>query len=198
MDGHDGADAVVEGVGFKQRVQEHRRHARLPVVAVNDVRMEINHRQDGQRSLGEEAELLDIPVDISIGLFPVEIVLVVNEIVGHAIQFVGHDPHVNIAELPEIHIKMMDVAELAAIFVRDAPVVGQHNAHIVLAAVKRLGKRANHVGQSAGFDKRNAFRSDKQNVFHFNPPCFCESAFAGAGGPETAPHKFLILVYHIF
>ena len=49
-------------------LQEYGNKTRLPVVAVNDIRLKTDHRQYRQHSLGEKDELLKIPEKIPIGL----------------------------------------------------------------------------------------------------------------------------------
>ena len=66
---------VLEGI-----VQEHGHQSCLPVVAVDDVRAEIQGGQSGNSRFGEECEFLNVLIDISIGLGPCEIVFIVNEI----------------------------------------------------------------------------------------------------------------------
>ena len=51
MDGHNSADIVEEGVRLKDGMQQDREYAGLPVVAVDHIGMEPDHRQDRKRCL---------------------------------------------------------------------------------------------------------------------------------------------------
>ena len=166
MDGHDGADAVIERVVLKDGVQEDGHDAGLPVVAVDDVGMEPNGRQDGQRGLGEEAELFDVPMDVAVRLGATEIVLVVDEIVGNAVKLIGQDADIDRTQAAKIHVKMRDIFKIVAVPLGDGHVIGDDHTHIKLLAVKGLGQCAHDVGQAAGLDERDAFGCDEQDIFH--------------------------------
>ena len=150
-----------EGVGLENCVEHYRQYAGLPIVAMDDIGVEVNDRQDRQCGLGEIAKLLDIPVNITVGLGVGEIVLIIDKVVGNAIQLVGHNADIDIAQPAEIHIEMMYILELIAVFFRNARVIRQYDAHVVLVLVERFGQCARDIGKAAGLDERYAFRRNK-------------------------------------
>ena len=69
-------------------MQIDRNQSRLPVMAVDQIRPEIDHGQDGQRRLGEDRELLNFKQRlVSIGFESIEIKLVIDEIELDAVHF---------------------------------------------------------------------------------------------------------------
>ena len=69
-------------------MQIDRNQSRLPVMAVDQIRPEIDHGQDGQRRLGEERELLNFKQRIvAIGFESIEVKLVIDEIELDAVHF---------------------------------------------------------------------------------------------------------------
>ena len=69
-------------------VKEHRHHARLPVVAVENIRLEVHEvAHEVQNCSLIEAITLDIENIINIDLVEVEIVFVIDEVENHAVNF---------------------------------------------------------------------------------------------------------------
>ena len=69
-------------------MQIDRNQSCLPVMAVDQIRPEIDHGQDGQRRLGEKRKLLNFKQRIvAIGLESIEIKLVIDEIELDAVHF---------------------------------------------------------------------------------------------------------------
>ena len=56
---------------------------------------------------------------------------------------------------------MADVLHLAAVILRDTHILRENDADIIFFLVEIFGKRTDNICQSAGLDKRNAFRSCK-------------------------------------
>ncbi len=136
-------------------------YADLPVMAVDNVGMEANYRQDCQRGLGEVAEFLNVPMDVAVGFRVGEIVLIVDEIVGNAVQLAGHNADIDITKLAEIHIEMVHILEIIAVLFGNACVVGDNDAHVIFILVEGLGQCAHDIGKTASLNKRHTFRRDK-------------------------------------
>ena len=88
MDGDHGLDIAEEVASVEAVLEQHRHQAGLPVVTVDHVRLETDHRKRGEAGPAEEAELLQIPVPVAVGLRSVEIALIVNKIKGDSLIFV--------------------------------------------------------------------------------------------------------------
>ena len=85
VDGEDGLDIKEARHLAILLAQEHRNQRRVPVVAVDDVREEIVQVQDQlQHRLGEEGHALAV-VELAVDLVAVEVVLVVQKVVGDAL-----------------------------------------------------------------------------------------------------------------
>ena len=151
-------------------MQEYRNQRSLPVMAMDDIRTEADNRQYRKHCLGEKAELLDIPQNITIQLFAMEKVLIVNVIIPDSFIFAGHNAYIEVTQLAQIHIAMSKISKPAAEFLRNAGIVRQDDTHIIFALVQRFRKCAHNVCQAAGFYKRHAFRCSKQYIFHFRCP----------------------------
>ena len=105
MDRHDRLNSTIKVASLKSFMQIDRNQSRLPVMAVDQIRPEIDHGQDGQRRLGEERELLNFKQRIvAIGLESVEVKLVIDEIELDAVHFRFHDSHILVLPV-EIHIE---------------------------------------------------------------------------------------------
>ena len=88
MDRHDRLDSAVKIASLESLMQIDRNQPCLPVMAVDQVRPEIDHGQDGQRRLGEKRKLLNFKQRIvAIGLESIEIKLVIDEIELDAVHF---------------------------------------------------------------------------------------------------------------
>ena len=94
MDSHNGLDAPEEFIALELILQIYRYESCLPVVAVNDIRLEINHWKHRKHSLVEEGEFLDIVSRISVWIEALEVFEIVDEIIGDARVFILH--HANI------------------------------------------------------------------------------------------------------
>ena len=105
MDRHDGLYAAVEIIVLEIRVQIHRDEACLPVMAVDDIRPEIDGRKDRKRRFAEKCKPSQVPGHAAIRLVTGEIVLVVDEVEMHS--FVLQFKNADIAAVPvKIHIKI--------------------------------------------------------------------------------------------
>ena len=160
MDGKDGLDTVELVQMAIVQVQVHRHQSGLPVVAVDDVGGEVDVKQGLQHGAGEEGEALAVVVE-AVETAALEVILVVEEVVGHAVDLSLEQAAVLAAPAHRDgvvgHIFQL-VAELQVAVQRhdDAGV------HAVLD--QSLGQRASHIGQTAGLRKGGCFRSSIQDL----------------------------------
>ena len=88
MDCVDGLNIGMIAVLLEVTIKEHRHHARLPVVAVEDIRFEVHEiAHEVQNCSLIEAVTLDIENIINIDLVEIEIVFVIDEVENYAVNF---------------------------------------------------------------------------------------------------------------
>ena len=170
--GHNRADTAEERVILEHFMQEYRNQRRLPVVAVDNVRTESYDRQHRQHGLGEKAEFLNIPQNITVQPLSLEEMFIVDVIIANAVKLTGHDADVEISQFSQIHIEAVEIGESAAILLRNAGVIRNDYAHIVFVFIQRFRKRSDNIRQAARLDKRHALRCCKQYILHNRFPPF--------------------------
>ena len=153
MDRHDCLDPPEELILLECVMQVYRHETCLPVVAVNDVRAESDHREHGKNRLGEEREFLQIPGSAVIRLRTAEIVFVVDKVELNAVILHLHDSHIAVL-VTQIHVEMSNILHFILPFLFHAGIFRKNDADIKVTLVKTFGKCACYVRKSAGFDKR--------------------------------------------
>ena len=153
MDRHDRLDPTEELILLECVMEIYRHETCLPVVAVNDIRTESDHREHRKHRLGEEGKFLQIPGSAVIGLRAAEIVFIVNEVKLDAVILHLHDPHITVL-ITQIHIEMSNILHFILPFLFHAGIFRKNDADIKVTLVKTFGKCACYVRKSAGFDKR--------------------------------------------
>ena len=143
----------------------HRDKSRLPVVAVDDIRLEADHRQGWESRLAEEGKLLQIVIPVPIRAVTPEITLIINKIEGHALIFIFQDAHIPVLS-QIIHIKMIHILHFIAEWLFDAQILRDHDTHIKILLIKTFWKGSDNVCQTSCFDKWNRLRCNKQNILH--------------------------------
>ena len=118
--------AVGTIVGFHQG----RDHASLPVVQVQDIRLEI-HRFTDDLEYGtlEKAEALDVKGILNVELAVAEIILIVDEINRHLIEIHAVNATIQRPPAHADHFPAQEV-ELVSVFVLDLLVHGQDTANV--------------------------------------------------------------------
>ena len=129
-------------------------------MAVNDIRPEIKRRQSGNCRLGEERKLLNILINISVGLCACKIIFIVNEVELDSFIFQLQNPHI-LAPPCKIHVEMCHILHLVPPLLLNAQILGNHHANIEIFLVKILGQRSNYVCQTSGLNKGYCFGSNK-------------------------------------
>ena len=156
-------------------------------MAVDDVGDPVHVVQGGQGSLAEEAVLGDVVHQIDIGVAGGEELLVVDEVVYHAVPDILHDAHiVAAAGLAQVHVKLAPVDHLVLVLLGDAGVAGQDHPHVAVELGQRPGQGVHHIAQTARLDKRMALGTDKRN------------APAGQIGHLTHGNSLLFYGYSLF
>ena len=80
MDGHNGLDSPEELILLEAVMEVNRNKACLPVMAVDNIRTEADHRKYGEHCLGEECEFLQIPRSAVIRLRAAEIIFIIYKV----------------------------------------------------------------------------------------------------------------------
>ena len=148
----DGLDVAVPRTAVVIQSVVHRNECRLPVIAVDDIRMEINGRQHFQNCAGEKGKALRVII-LSIYAVSCEIVLIIQEIVLYAVRFIHKDAAV-LAAPCNLHIQISQVVHLIAPLRLNLAVQRADHGNLVSLCRQRLRQRTCHIAQTAGFDKR--------------------------------------------
>ena len=164
VDGIHGLDGGVFAAAIVLSTQHHGDQAGLPVVAVQHVREVVQPRQHLQHRAGEEGEALALVAAQAVDVGAVEVVLVVDKVVGHACERQLLDAAVLVPPA-QIDVKHALLGHLLLVFLGNFSVQRQYDAHVFALCRERLGQRAQHVGQAAGLDEGDAFGRRHQN-FH--------------------------------
>ena len=178
VDGEHGLDILVEGTRGEHQVIVHRHQRGLPVIAVDDVRLPFQVGQHLEHRLGKIGEALRVVI-LAVDLAAGEIVLVVDEIEGHAVRLIAEHAAVLVAPA-QAHIGVFQVIEFFPPFLADRRIQGAEHAHVVSLCRKGLGQRARDIAQAAGFYKRGAFAGNVHD-FHKSRASPIGGAKAGRG-----------------
>ena len=163
VDGVDGLHILIERELRILNLEQRRDHAGLPVVAVDDVGLEVKMHQRVDDRAVKEAEALVFVAAQTVDIGAAEVILVIHEVEGHALIFKALHAAV-LAAPAKLDLKLAFELHLADILFRDGGVERQDDAHVVALRLEHGGKRAHHVGQTAGLDERHAFGCRKENL----------------------------------
>ena len=163
---HHSLDAAEEFIVLKPFLQIHRNQSGLPVVAVNQIRAEIQNRERGEHSLAEIPEPLNLPSGIiRIRAEACEIILIIDEVVGDPVDLSLEQPDILILPVV-IHVEVGDVLQLVLHLLLHAGVLWQNDTNIIVFPVDLLRKRTDNVREASCLDERNTLRCCKQYFFH--------------------------------
>ena len=173
MDREDRAGAAHGGVR-ENRAQVHRHQTGLPVVAVDDVGRPVQKVQRGQGGLAEIAVFGNVLDQIGVGIAPAEKLVVVDEVVDHAVHLHLHDAHIEAPSVcAEIHHEVALIDHPLLILLGDALVARQDDLHVAVEPGQRPGQGVHDVAEAARLHKGIALRADKghaaarlRNVVH--------------------------------
>ena len=150
QDGLGGGQLRVDELG----PQVHRDQGGLPVVTVDNIGGPIHKVQRRQGRFGEITVLRNIVHKIGIRISVAEELLVVDEIIHHAVPDVLHDTHIEGAAVrAEVHFKSAPVHHLLLILPGNTLVPGENDLHVAVLFHQGLGKGVHNVAQAAGFDE---------------------------------------------
>ena len=165
VDGEDGLDAVELIQMAVVQVQVDGDQSGLPVVAVDDVGGEIDVEQGLQHRAGEERKALTVIVE-AVQAAALEVILVVQEVVGHAVAH-GLEQAAVLAAPAHRHRVVGDILQILAVF--QVAVQGHDDAGVHAVLDKGLGQGACHVRQTAGLCIGSRFRSSVQDFHRIAP-----------------------------
>ena len=157
--GLDGAETVLPHAVVLQ-IDGHQ--GGLPVVAVDDLRPELQVAQHPHNGPGEKAEALAI-IHVAIQIGPVEILLVVQEVPGDTVPLQGKQAAVAVPP-GQVHKVIALEAQLIAELLFHLLVQGQDHRHLGALGGQSRRERACHVRQSAGFTEGNSLAGRIQNL----------------------------------
>lgn len=157
VDRHDRPNALEERVSLEHRVQVDGNQCGLPVMAVDDIRPEIDQRQAGKNRLGEKREPFQILEHVVVRDKPAEISFIVDEIIGDSVK---HEfMHTDID--PVVHLEIVQHSLLLSILLFDGMVVREDDTDVERPFVYALGQASDYIGQATRLCERNTFRRDK-------------------------------------
>ena len=131
------------------QVQVNGGQGRLPVVAVDDVRLEIGVEQHFEDGTGEEGEALAVIIE-AVQAAALEIVLVIDEVVDNTVAL-GLEEAAVLAAPADRHAKVGDIGQ--AILEFQVTVQRHDNTGVDAVLDQSLGQCTGHVGQAAGLGK---------------------------------------------
>ena len=167
VDGQDGFDTAVPVLPHAVVLQVNGHQCGLPVIAVNHVGPELHMVQHPHHGPGEKAEALAI-VHLSVKVAAVEVLLVVQEVPGHAVLLQGEQSAVAMPPR-QVHIVIAKEIQLIAVL-RPHPVIKRQD-HGDLRALfrQRRGEGTGHIRETAGFTKRDGLTGYVQNLHTLSP-----------------------------
>ena len=139
----------------------------LPVVAVNDLGPEFEVVQHPHHGPGKESEALAV-VGLAVEGTPVEVLLVVQEVPGHAVLLQGEEAAV-IVPPGQVYVVVALEFQLVSEALPDPLVEGQDHGHLGALLRQGGGKGTGHVGEAAGFTEGDRFAGHIQD-FHTRTP----------------------------
>ena len=159
VDGEHRLDAVELVQVAVVQVQVDGRQRGLPVVAVDDVGLEIGIEQHFEDGAGEEGEALAVIVE-AVQAAALEVVFVVDEIEGNAL-VLGLEQAAVLAAPAHRHAEVGHIGQGVFVF----QVAVQRHDHTAVHTVldQRFGQRPGHIGQTAGLCKRSSLAGCIQN-----------------------------------
>ena len=153
---HNTLHIGIKRILMELALQKYRYQTCLPVMAVNNIWLESNHRQYRKCCLRKESKLLHILINIPIWLESCKVIFIINKIKMYSI--VDRLKHTYILASPaKIHIKMGNISQLLPVFFLHAHILWKNHSYIKLIFIQILGKGSNNISQSPGLDKRHSF-----------------------------------------
>ena len=162
VDGEGRAHLAVEREVTVLDVEQRGDHAGLPVVAVDEVRLEAQVRQRVDDCAAEVAIALVLVAAHAIDVGAAEVVLIVHKVERDALVHQGLDAAVLVTPA-QLDLKLALVLHLLAEGIGDGAVQRQDDAHVHALALQHGRQSARHVGQAAGLDKGDTLGSGKKN-----------------------------------
>ena len=144
--------------------QEDAHEARMPVVAVDDVRLESHfweHGQDGAAEISEPFVVVIKPIEA----VPLEIPFVIDEVDRDAVPVDFFHAIVELAP-GQVDDAVSDRFHLCPERFGDLAVFGNDQTHIHPFGCQCLRQRSHDICQASGLDKRNGLGSRKQYFYH--------------------------------
>ena len=186
VDGQRGADAAEAVLPHAVVLEVDGHQRRLPVVAVDHLRPEAQVGQHAHHGPGEEAEALSV-IHVAVEVGTVEILLVVQEVPGHAVLLHGEKAAV-VVPPGKVHIVIAKIGQLIAEALFHPLVQRQDHRHLGTFGCQSRRQGAGHVCKTAGFTKRNSLAGCIQNLHIFSPFLF-PFQNKGRGAPSPVPPR---------
>ena len=156
VNGHNCLDSPEKFVLLERIVKINRYKTCLPVMTVNNVRSESDHRKYGKYSLGEKCEFLQIPWCTVIWFWSAEIIFIINKVELYSV--ILHMHNSNIAVLvSQIHVKMGNILHFVLPFLFHTGIFRKDHTNIKITFIETFRECSGYIGQTACFNKWYCF-----------------------------------------
>ena len=142
----------------EQRAEIDRDKARLPVVAVDDIRLKADDRKSGQNSLVEEDKFAEILRHVRVGVAVGEELLVVYKVVDDAIHFqrLNADKLVD-AGARGVHVEVTDMLHLTLVLILNACILRHDDSDVHTHFGEGFRQCAHDVPEATSLGERVTF-----------------------------------------
>ena len=161
--------------------QQCRHHAALPIMGMDNIRLEIQHRQCVEYPAAEEAEPFILISAKTVNVGAAKVVLVVHEVPGHAILFQLFNTAI-LSPPPQLHFKVAHMGHFFRPLGGNSGIQRQNNAYIMALRSQHRRQCTYHIRQTASFDKRHTLACRKQNLHKILLPVSFSPSFNSRTG----------------
>ena len=158
VDGEHGFDVLIESIVTVEFIQVNRSHCGLPVVAVENINFKVDVFDQFHSSFGVECKTFRIIV-VAVETVSLEVVFVVQEVVGHAVIVCGVNTAVLISP-SQSHVEIAEEFHFFAPFFFDVAVERQNNAAVMTQSCQSVWQGACYISQTAGCDERSCLGAE--------------------------------------
>ena len=169
VDGEYGMDVLIALLILVENLVVHRDHGSLPVVGVNDVRLEVDTADHFQHCTAVEYKPLTVIIE-AVDAVSAEVVLIVDKIIGHTLVNAGENAAVLLPP-GNVHGNIGQKGQRSTHFRRNALVQGDHDQTVMSLFHNSGGQRAGNIRQTAGRYIGQCLTGCKQNIHTDHPSC---------------------------
>ena len=155
MDREYGVDIIKSLLILIEDLIIDRSQSSLPVIAVNDSRLEVDDAQHFEDRTAEEYEAFAVVIE-AVDAVALEVILIVDEVIGHALMDGGENTAILLPPC-DIDGNRGDKGHVLAHIVADRLIERNDNAAVMAFFVQCKRQRACNICEAAGCDIRSCF-----------------------------------------